>query len=159
VRADGPFASPAFPLVLMFFGLIAMPTSLYLYWAHPAWSWLYLLDPRHVPAIMAVPVVVVQLGTLIGAWLLGAALIRADKDRMLLVGLVGMVAVLVALGMLLSERIGAYGSYQVFAAHVAVGLLEVKLGYVLIAVLLGLGAAAGFVAVELLRDSRRARMR
>ena len=159
VRADGPFASPAFPLVLMFFGLVAMPTSLYLYWAHPAWSWLYLLDPQHVPAIMVVPVVFVQLGMMLGAWLLGAALIRADKDRMLLVAMVGMVAVLVGLGMLLSDRIGAYGSYQVFAAGVAVGLLEVKLGYVLIAILLGLGAAAAFVAVELLRDSRRARLR
>jgi hypothetical protein len=159
VRADGPFASPAFPLVMMFFGLIAMPTSLYLYWAHPAWSWMYLLDPRHVPAIMVVPVVVVQLGTLMGAWLLGAALIRADKDRVLLTALLGMVAVLAGLGLLLSERIGAYGSFQVFAAGAAVGLLEVKLGYVLIAILLGLGAAAAFVAVELLRDGRRARLR
>ena len=159
VRADGAFASPAFPLLLMFLGVIALPTALYLYWAHPAWSWLYLLDPALVPTIMVVPVLVVQGGALLGAWLVGAALIRAERVRVLLGVLTGAALALVALGLLLSDRVGSYGSYEVFRAGAAVGLLEVKLGYALIAILLGLGTAAAFVAVELLRDSRHARVR
>jgi hypothetical protein len=159
VRADGAFASPAFPLLLTFLGVIALPTALYLYWAHPAWSWLYLLDPALVPSIMVVPVLVAQGGALLGAWLAGAALIRAERDRVLLGAVAGAVVALVTLGHLLADRLGSYGSYEVFRAGAAVGLLEVKLGYVLIAILLGLGAAAAFVAVELLRDGRRARVR
>jgi hypothetical protein len=146
-------------MLLMFLGVIALPTALYLYWAHPAWSWLYLLDPALVPAIMVVPVLVVQGGALLGAWLAGAALIRAERDRVLIGALAGAGVVLVALGLLLSDRVGSYGSYEVFKAGAAVGLLEVKLGYVLVAILPGLGAAAAFVAVELLRDGRRARLR
>jgi hypothetical protein len=159
VRVDGPFASPAFPLVLVFLGVIALPTSLYFYLVHPAWSWLYLVDPALVPGIMIVPVMVAHGGALLGAWLAGAAVIRADRDRALLGALGGATVALVAVGMLLSERLGAYGGYEVYQAGAAVGLLEVKLGYVLIAILLGLGAAAGYVAVELLRDSRSARQR
>ena len=159
MRASGAFASPAFPLVLVFLGLIALPTSLYLYWVHPAWSWLYLLDPARVPPIMVVPVLVAQCVALLGAWRVGAALIRADRDRALLGTLAGAIVTLAAVGLLLSARLGAYGSFQVFEAGAAVGLLEVKLGYVLMAILLGLGAAGAFVAVELLRDDRRARAR
>lgn len=146
-------------MLLMFLGVIALPTALYLYWAHPAWSWLYLLDPALVPTIMVVPVLVVQGGALLGAWLVGAALTRAERDRVLIGALAGATVVLVALGLLLSDRVGSYGSFEVFSAGRAVGLLEVKLGYALIAILLGLGAAAAFVAVELLRDGRRARLR
>ncbi|HWN70948.1 MAG TPA: hypothetical protein VNM90_25070, partial [Haliangium sp.] len=87
------------------------------------------------------------------------ALIRGEHDRVLLGTLAGATLVLVALGLLLSDRLGSYGSYEVFKAGASVGLLEVKLGYVLIAIFLGLGTAAAFVAVELLRDSRRARVR
>lgn len=146
-------------MLLMFLGVIALPTALYLYWAHPAWSWLYLLDPALVPTIMVVPVLVAQGGALLGAWLVGATLIRAERDRALLGALAGAVVALLALGLLFSDRLGSYGSYEVFSAGAAVGLLEVKLGYVLIAILLGLGAAAAFVAVELLRDGRHARLR
>jgi hypothetical protein len=159
VRASGAFGSPGFPLVLVFLGLIALPTSLYLYWAHTAWSLLYLFDPARVPAIMVVPVLVVQSVALLGAWLVATALIRANRDRALLGTLAGAIVTLAAMGLLLSSRLGAYGSYQVFEAGAAVGLLEVKLGYVLIAILLGLGAAGAFVAVELLRDGRRVRAR
>lgn len=159
MRASGPFASPAFPLVLVFLGVVALPTSLYLYLAHPAWSWLYLVDPGRVPGIMIVPVLVAHGGALLGAWLAAAALIRADRDRTVLGTLAGAAAALVVVGTLLSGRLEAYGGYEVYHAGAAVGLLEVKLGYVLIATLLGIGAAAGFVAVELLRDSRSARQR
>lgn len=159
MRADGAFASPSFVMVAMFCGLLAMPAALYLYLAHPAWSWLYLVDPARLPGFLVAPVIVVQGGALIGAWMLGAMLIRAGRVRILVGSLAGLFVLLGGLGLALSPRIGAYGSYEVFAAGAAVGLLEVKLGYVLIAILLGLGAGAAFVAVELLRDARRARAR
>lgn len=145
--------------MLVFLGLIALPTALYLYLAHPAWSWLYLVDPAQVPGLMIVPVLVAQAGALLGAWLGGAALIRRQRERALLGALAGLAVAPVVLGALLSGRLGAYGSYQVFEAGAAVGLLEVKLGYVLIAILLGQGASAAYVAVELSRDSRRVRLR
>lgn len=159
MRVDGVFASPAFVLVLMFLGLMATPAALYLYWAHPAWSWLYLVDPARLPGFLVAPMIVLQGGALVGAWILGAVLIRGGRDRALLGTLAGMFLLLGILGVALSSRIGAYGSYEVFEAGAAVGLLEVKLGYVLIAILLGLGTAAAFVALELLRDARRARAR
>jgi hypothetical protein len=38
-------------------------------------------------------------------------------------------------------------------------LFDVKLGYVLVAIVLGVLSAAGYVALELARDSRRVRSR
>ncbi len=159
VRADGPFAAPAFWIVLTFAGLIAAPATLYLYIAHPAWSWLYALDPDTVPAALGLPVFIIVVGSLVGSWLGGSQLLRVGRERALWIGLaVTAAAGLISVAMT-AERLVVYGSYPVFAAGEARGLLEVKLGYVLIAFSLGLLTAASFVAVELVRDSRQARIR
>ncbi|WP_428264363.1 hypothetical protein [Haliangium sp.] len=159
MRAHGAFAPPAFTLVLMFAVVVMLPVSAYLYWMHSAWSWLYLIDPAGVPGVMAVPVVVAVVGALVGSWLVAALLLRADRERTLWGAMAGVGLTLVISTAALSGRIGAYGSFEVFRAGEAVGLLEVKLGYVLITLFLGVGAAAAFVSLELRRDGRQARLR
>ncbi|ACY16534.1 hypothetical protein [Haliangium ochraceum] len=159
VRADGPFAAPAFPLVLSFLGVLCLPVVLYLYFVHPAWSWLYAVDPARVSELVAVPVILTTVLSLLGAWLLGAALVRAGRVRALWIALAAAAAGLALTLLLGFERLAHYGSYEVFHAQAAADLLEVKLGYALMAVLLGVGAATAFVAGELLRDGRRVRLR
>ncbi len=147
---------PTFLLVLMFLVTIRVPMTLYLYWAHPAWSWHYFFDPANLPAIAVAFVVILHSGVLIALWYLGAVLLQADRRRTLLAlfGLLGLGLIIAAV--VLSGRLGAYGSYEAYRLGATLGVMKVKLGYVLIAMVLGVAAAAGFVAVELSRDARRA---
>jgi len=159
IRVDGPFATPAFILLLLFVGLATAPATLYLYLAHPAWSWLYLVDPEHVPGLAVVPVLVAQGGIVVLGWYGGARLIRADKTPVGLYSAVGGLALLAILVLVLHARLGAYGSYAAYHEGHAAGLLQVKLGYVLMALALAMIVATGYTGLELLRDSRRVRAR
>jgi hypothetical protein len=159
VRADGPFASPAFPLVVIFIAVVLTPITLYLYLAHPAWSWMYLVAPRDVPGLAIVPLLVAHGGVVVAGWTIGARAVRTGKEKMARLALAG-TAVVVLLSTALSwGRLGRYGTHREFHDGIALDLMDVKLGYVLIGVVLGLGAAAGYVALELMRDSRRVRTR
>jgi hypothetical protein len=161
VRSGGPFASPAFGLVAIFVGVVLLPMTLYLYLAHPAWSWMYLIDPAGVPGLVLVTLLLAHGGAALGGWYLGARLIRAGKryEQIAAYGLAGASAVLLLLVSLAWGRIGRYGSYDEFHDGRTLSLVEVKLGYVLVALLVGTAVAAGFVALELMRDSRRVRAR
>jgi len=66
IRVDGPFPMPPFFLVLMFVGAIELPLAIYLYWIHPAWSWLYIVDPTGVPDMVLLLIILVQCGAVIG---------------------------------------------------------------------------------------------
>jgi hypothetical protein len=161
VRAEGPFASPAFPLVASFIGVVLTPITLYLYLAHPAWSWMYLLDPSDIPGFAVISLLFAHGGALIAGWYAGARLIRAGKrqEQIATYALAaGALVLLVWLG-LSWGRIGRYGTYGEFHDGRALALTEVKLGYVLVALTVGIAVAAGFVALELMRDSRRVRAR
>jgi hypothetical protein len=160
VRAEGPFAWPAFPLVAIFIGVVLTPVTLYLYLAHPAWSWMYLFDPGDITGLTMASLLA-HAGMVMAGWYGGSRLLRADKKKdlvavYLLVGgaLVAMVAIGLSWG-----RIGHYGTYVEFHDGRALELMEVKLGYVLVALALGVATAAGFVGLELMRDSRRVRAR
>ena len=159
VRADGSFPMPPFLLVVMFVVAIQFPVAVYLYWAHPAWSWLYLFDPTGVPDLLLFLIVLVQCGVLVGAWYLGAFLLQIGKDRVVLYVITGSTFVLILLVVLFAGRLGSYGTYEDFTSGETATLLEVKLGYVLIALVLGVTAAASFVGMELVRNSRRVRVR
>jgi tetrahydromethanopterin S-methyltransferase subunit D len=150
---------PAFTLVALFSGLLLVPVTLYLYWAHDAWSWLYLVDPAEVPELAVIPVVVVVAGATLAGWYVGALLVRADLRPALTYATGGVAAVLVLGLVLLRARLGAYGAYGDFHDGRAHDLMEVKLGYVLVVLLLALFGAAAVVALELVRDSRRVRAR
>jgi hypothetical protein len=145
--------------VLIFLGIVLVPTTLYLYWAHPAWSWLYLVDPGSVPGLAVVPVLVVMGGIFVGGWYLGARLIRIDRGPVAAYVAAGGMALFLLLILLLRARLGSYGTYAEFRASTAAPLLERKLGWVLMALALGFGVSAGYTALELVRDSRRVRAR
>jgi hypothetical protein len=159
VRADGPWAQPAISLVLVFVAIVVAPCGLYFYLVHPAWSWLYLVDDAKVPGFVAVTVVVAQAGALVLGYYGAAKLVRSGREPVLRFGLPGVAAFLLLMMILLRGRIGTYGSYVAFKEGYSRPLMDVKLGYVLIAVVIGAGAAAAVVAYELVRDGRRAAAR
>ena len=68
MRADGLFAAPAFPLVAIFIAIVLTPIALYLYLAHPSWSWMYLVDPADVPGLAIVPLLVLHGGLVVAGW-------------------------------------------------------------------------------------------
>jgi hypothetical protein len=159
VRADGLFAAPAFPLVAIFIAVVLTPIALYLYLAHPSWSWMYLVDPADVPGLAIVPLLVLHGGLVVAGWYLGGRLIRTGREKQARYGLLGAGLVVLLLSAIGWGRIGHYGSYRDFHGGRAIDLFDVKLGYVLVGLALGIGAAAGYVALELARDSRRVRTR
>ena len=143
-------------MVGLFAVIILCPATAYLYLAHPDWSWLYLVDPGRVPRLAVIPVVSAAAAALTGGYYGAARLLREVRDRRVVPALLGGVGVTVALaGFLLRGRLLAYGSYGDYHAGRALPLSEVKLGYVLVALLVGTGAAAAFVGWELWRDARR----
>ena len=159
VKADGQFAAPAFPLVAIFIAVVLTPIALYLYLAHPAWSWMYLVDPADVPGLAIVPLLVLHGGFVVGGWYLAGRLIRTGREKQARYGLLGAGVVVVLVTAIGWGRIGHYGSYRDFHGGRALDIFDVKLGYVLVGLFIGIGAAAGYVALELARDSRRVRTR
>jgi hypothetical protein len=83
------------------------------------------------------------------------------RDKPKLAGfLVGSGALVVLIGVLLSwSRLGHYGTYTEYGQGRALPIMEVKLGFVLVALVVGTFVSAAILAVELLRDSRRVRSR
>lgn len=150
---------PSFLLVLTFVGLVVAPATLYVYLVHTSWSWGYLVDPGRVPPLAVVPVLVAVAGALVLGWYLGGWLLRSGRKRALAYVAGGLgVAIVVGVAVLWS-RMTQYGSFQAWESGTARGLMDVKLGYVLVVLLLAATAAAAYVSLELVRDSRRVRAR
>jgi hypothetical protein len=120
---------------------------------------MYLVDPSSLPTLMILPILIAHAGGVLGGFYGGARLIRAGRERAMRYGLAAAPLVVVALGWLTWGRIGRYGTYGEFHDGRALRLMEVKLGYVLLGVLLGVAAATTFTVLDLLRDSRRVRAR
>lgn len=159
IRADGPFAPPAFLLVLIHVGLVTAPVTLYFYAAHADWSWLYIVDPERVPGLAIVPLVVGHGLVLVGGWYLGAWLVRTDRKRQLLYGILG-VSIVFLVGFILSlGRLTTATTYAGYLAGASGGLMSVELGWALLVSFAASAAAATYVFIELLRDSRRVRAR
>jgi hypothetical protein len=157
VRADGPFAPPASVMMLSFVGIVLTPITLYLYLAHPAWTWMYLLDPNDVPGLAVVPLLVAHGGAVVIGWYLGARLLIAGKQKAALytsasIGGCSLLAIALFWG-----RLGRYGSFEEFQDGRALPIMQVKLGYVMVAVVVAVTIAAGFLGFELTRDGRRVR--
>ncbi len=159
MRADGPFAPPASFLVLLFMGIILAPITLYLYAAHPSWTWMYLVNPEKVASIAILPLVVAHIGAVAFGWYLGARFIMANKIKVASI-VAGAGAFVVLIGVLLSwQRLGHYGTYTEFGQGRSLPIMDVKLGYVLVTLIAGTFVSATILAVELLRDGRRVRSR
>lgn len=144
----------------MFAAMLVVPTSLYFYAVHAAWSWSYWVDPKLVPFISVVPLMVLHgLAVLIG-WYAGYIVWRRTDDRRVFLGIFG-VTVLAWLVVIvgLRQRLGVSGSFAAYREGMARGLFEVGMGYALLTVLLLQLGAAMYVAVELVRDGGRVRSR
>ena len=160
IRQAGPWAQPSLALVGSFVAILLAPATAYLYLAHPDWAWLYLIDPERVPRLVVVPIVA-ACAAAVGAGYWGAARMlalvpdpRALPGALGLAGVVNLLALFLARGRLLLD--GSYGDYH---GGRAMPLFEVKLGYALVAVVVGLTGAAAFVAWELVRDGQKAQTR
>jgi hypothetical protein len=159
VRVDGPFSSPAFPLVALHAGVIVAPICLYFYAVHPAWSWMYWVPPHKVSAAAGLPLMVAHSALVIGSWYIGGMLLRRGMLRVLKYGL-GVVAVLVlALVIIWRARLATAADYIGFVAGKGTSMFNVVLGWALVVSLLAMIVSAGYVAVELIRDSRRVKTR
>ena len=159
IRADGPLAAPAIWLVALHAGAVVLPVALYFYLVHPAWSWMYSRDPAHGSALW-VPLLVVGHGALVFAgWYVAGVLLRRDARRAV-VSIGGVLAVLALVFMLAAHRrLATAADYPGFHADRGSGVFQVQLGWAITISLLAIIGSAIYVAVELMRDGRRVRMR
>ena len=159
MRADGPFAAPAFPLVAMHAAAVVAPIALYFYAVHPAWSWMYWVDPEKLGGVAVLPLMVGHAALVIGAWYVAATLIRRGfQTAVLYSGAVISLAllVLVVAGI---RRLGTAADYVGWQVQRGTSLFNVQLGWAFVVSLLALFGSAIYVSIELARDGRRVRSR
>jgi hypothetical protein len=157
IRVDGPWAQPSITLVALLAALVLTPATAYLYLAHPDWAWLYLVDASRVPRMFVIPAAAASAGALLGGYygvgrLLGSGM--APRPLAAVIAAAGLCAA--ACTVIARGRLLRYGSFRDFHAGHAVPLFTVKLGFVLVALAVGVAVAIAYTAWELLRDGRRA---
>jgi hypothetical protein len=159
VKADGPFASPAFQLVALHAAAVVAPIALYFYAVHPAWAWMYWFDPDKAGGVAVIPLVVGHAALVIGGWYVASLLIRKGLAGALLYAggvFVLLLFVMVVVGI---DRLFTAADYLGWKLKTGVSVFSVKLGWAFIVSLLALFASAIYIAIELGRDGRRVRSR
>ncbi len=161
IKADGPFSSPAFPLVVLHAAAIVAPVALYFYAVHPAWAWMYWIDPKKLSGLAVIPLMVGHAGLVIGGWYGSAFMIRHGLQGALFyaggaVTLVLLILLIVGIG-----RLGTATDYAGYASvpKQGVSLFDVQLGFAFVVSLLALFGSAIYLAIELGRDNQRVRAR
>lgn len=159
VKADGPFASPAFALVVLHAAAVVAPIALYFYAVHPAWSWMYWVDPAKLAGVFVLPLMVGHAGLVVGGWYVSGILIRKGLQGALLYvgGAIALILLVLVVGGM--ARLSTAADYPGFVAHKGVSLLSVQLGWAAVVSLLAMFGSAVYVAIELGRDGRRVRAR
>lgn len=159
LKADGPFASPAFHLVALHAAAVVAPIALYFYAVHPAWAWMYWVDPAKLAGVFVVPLMVGHAALVIGGWYISALLIRKGLQGALIY-VAGAVALFVLILTAVSiGRLVTAADYAGYPVHKGVSLLKVQLGWAFVVSLLAMFGSAIYVAIELGRDGRRVRAR
>src|SRR4051812_138292 len=129
LRADGPFAAPAFPLITMHAAAVVAPVALYFYAVHPAWSWMYWIDPHKLTGLAVLPLMVGHAGLVIGGWYVAALLLRRGFiNAVLYVGAAIALALLV-LVVATINRLGTATDFYGWQVHRGKSLFEVQLGW------------------------------
>ncbi|MCX5744682.1 MAG: hypothetical protein NT062_19515 [Proteobacteria bacterium] len=160
IRADGPFSTPAFPLVVLHAAGVVAPVALYFYAVHPAWSWMYTVDPARLASVFVVPLMVGHAVLVIGGWYVAGALVRRGYQGALLYATGAIALVLLILFVAMFGRLSVATDYPGWQSkHEGVSILSVQLGWAFIVSLLALFGSAIYVAIELGRDGRRVRSR
>lgn len=160
LRADGVWAQPAVLLAALYGAIVLAPATIYLTLAYPDWSWLYLFAATRVPALAVIPTAASALASLLGGWfVVGRLVVMGIERRRIAIGLGALLALLLILVIAARGRLFSWGTTADYHAGRALGIFDVKLGYVLVALAIGGAAAAAFVAWELYRDARKAASR
>jgi hypothetical protein len=159
VRADGPFSSPAFALVVLHAAAVVAPIALYFYAVHPAWAWMYWVDPDKLASVFVLPLMVGHAGLVIGAWYVSSILIRKGLQGALYyvggaLGLLLLVSIVVGM-----TRLSVATDNPGFERKAGVSLFSVRLGWAFVVSMLALFGSAIYIAIELGRDGRRVRAR
>lgn len=160
LKADGPFASPAFPLVALHAGVVVAPIALYFYAVHPAWSWMYFFDAEKISGIAVLPLMVGHGVLVIGAWYGSSVLIRKGLQGALLYVGGALALTLLILIVACIHRLDTATDFIGYqdGKH-GVPLFSVRLGWAFVVSLLAMFGSAIYVAIELGRDSRRVQTR
>jgi hypothetical protein len=157
LRADGPWPHPAVLLPVLYAVIVVAPMTAYLYLAHPAWAWLYLVPAERIPGLAVIPAVGAAVAAIVGGWaIVGRLVILGVERRRIVAGLAGGAALVAVLAFVARERLVVVGTHAEVHAGRGLPLFAVKLGYVLVALAIGAACAAVFVAMELRRDARKA---
>jgi hypothetical protein len=160
LRADGPFAAPAFHLVMLHAATVVAPIALYFYSVHPAWSWMYTVNPDELGGIFLIPLMVGHAALVIGGWYVASLLLRRGYQGALLYA-AGAIALLLLLLIVAGfGRLGTAADFEGFqTGRSGKALFEVQLGWAFSISLLALFGSAIYIAIELGRDGRRVRSR
>ncbi|MGH9887798.1 MAG: hypothetical protein ACREBE_19860 [bacterium] len=159
IRADGPFAAPAFQLVALHAAVVVAPVALYFYAVHPAWSWMYWINPRRLSGVAVLPLMVGHAGLVIGGWYGAGVLLRRGYQGALLYVSGAIALVLLVLVVAGIRRLSTATDYLGYQTNQGVSLFAVQLGWAFVVSLLALFGSAIYIAIELGRDGRRVRSR
>jgi hypothetical protein len=159
IKPDGPFASPAFQLVVLHASAVVAPIALYFYAVHPAWAWMYWVDPSKLSGVLVLPLMVGHAGLVVGAWYGSSLLIRKGLAGALLYCAGALALVLLVLVVACMNRLATAADYLGYAEHSGRSLFSVRLGWAFVVSLLAMFGSAIYVAIELGRDGRRVRAR
>ena len=143
--------------VLSFEAIIFWPVALYFILVHPAWSWMYLVDPSRLPAGVALLVLVADVAALLGGYLAGWALLRARREKVLYAILGGAGLILILFLIFCRQRLLHDGSFEAYHAGHANSVGESKIGWALAATSTGTAVAAVLVGFTLWEQGKRSR--
>jgi len=159
IRADGPFAAPAFQLIALHAAAIVAPVALYFYAVHPAWAWMYWIDPAKLSGIAVLPLMVGHAMLVVGGWYLASLAIRRGYQGALLYFAGAIALILLVLVVAGINRLSTAADYRGWQQRSGVSLFNVQLGWAFAVSLLALFGSAIYIAIELSRDGRRVRAR
>ena len=159
VRADGPFSSPAFHLVVLHAAAVVAPIALYFYAVHPAWAWMYWVNPDKLGAVSILPCIVGHAALVIGGWYVASLLLRKGLQGALYYVGGGVALVLLIMIVVGINRLGTAADFLGWKRKAGVGVFSVQLGWAFMVSLLALFGSAIYIAIELGRDGRRVRSR
>jgi len=138
---------------------VVAPIALYFYAVHPAWAWMYTVDPAKLSSVFVIPLMVGHAGLVVGAWYGSSILIRKGLSGALLYGAGALALFLLVLVVAGMSRLATAADYAGFTQHGGVSLFTVRLGWSFVVSLLAMFGSAIYVAIELGRDGRRVRAR
>jgi len=159
IRADGTFAAPAFPLVALHAAVVVAPVALYFYAVHPAWSWMYLFNPRRLAGVAVLPLMVGHAALVIGGWYGAGLLLRRGFLSAVLYAAGALGIALLVLIIAGGQRLSTATDFPGWEASQGTSLFAVQLGWSFVVSLMALIGSAIYVAIELGRDGRRVRSR